>query len=124
MIVAYKFGAWRVSFLRDCEAAKKLFEAFVDSRLPRESVTLLADGLTGKVWKIEFCGRTYVLKHDLRKRHRFEFLVQSFFAGAMRPAFCGNWTVQRTANPVSIPQFVFFWLPTKSGIVAFWKASC
>ncbi|MBR5621716.1 MAG: hypothetical protein IKW49_00855 [Opitutales bacterium] len=82
MIVAYKFGAWRVSFLRDCEAAKKLFEAFVDSRLPRESVTLLADGLTGKVWKIEFCGRTYVLKHDLRKRHRFEFLVQSFFCGS------------------------------------------
>lgn len=59
-----------------------LFQKFVDGSLPDAMVEMLSNGRTGPVYKIEFAGRKYVLKHDLRKRHRFDFLVQSLFRGS------------------------------------------
>lgn len=62
--------------------ARELFVAFLDGKIPSADVALLKDGRTGKVFKIAFRGKIYVLKHDARRRHRFEYLVSSFFYGS------------------------------------------
>lgn len=82
MIKSYKFNGWTVSFLEEKSSAKELFEAFITGAIPADAVTVLANGTTGIVRKIEVEGGGYIIKHDLRKKHRFEFLVQSFFVGS------------------------------------------
>lgn len=62
--------------------ALPLFRKFIEGALSCAKVELLSNGPTGPVYKIEFEGRKYVLKHDLRKRHRFDFLVQSLIRGS------------------------------------------
>lgn len=82
MIKTYRFKDLRVSYLEGFDVARELFEDFQDGKIPKESISVLSNGTTGPVYRIEYCGQTYILKHDLRRKHRFEFLVQSFFVGS------------------------------------------
>lgn len=85
MIYRCKIDGWTVLFSDEDKDAKAVFEKFLSLRNADESVALIASGRTGPVYKIAYGnGRTYILKHDLRKRHRFDYLVQSFSEGATR----------------------------------------
>ena len=43
--------------------------------------TLFHDGRC-RCWLVEYGGKKYILKLDKRDRHRFDYLVQSFFLGS------------------------------------------
>ena len=82
MLKRFMIGEW-TCLASDADAnAPVLFEKFLSGALPKESVALLSDGITGEVFKIEFAGKKYVLKRDRKRKHRFEKLVTSFFAGS------------------------------------------
>ena len=82
MLEKFSVKNWTtLSTTRD-PAARELFVAFLDGKIPSADIALLKDGRTGKVFKIAFRGKFYVLKHDARRRHRFEYLVSSFFYGS------------------------------------------
>lgn len=82
MLKQFMIDGW-TCLASDADAnAPVLFEKFLNGKLPSESVALLSDGVTGKVFKIEFAGKKYVLKHDGKRVRRFEKLVKSFFAGS------------------------------------------
>ena len=82
MLKQFMIGEW-TCLASDADAnAPVLFEKFLSGALPKESVALLSDGITGEVFKIEFAGKKYVLKRDRKRKHRFEKLVTSFFAGS------------------------------------------
>lgn len=83
MLREYFYKKLKILYLEDAEIpAPEIFERFVDGNLEPGSVTRLSNGRTGIVYKIEFRGKTYVLKHDKRERHRFDYLMQSFFRGS------------------------------------------
>ena len=83
MLTRSKHKEWTVLSSDADPAARRIFEKFIDGDTADMRVTSLkAGGRTGPVYEIEFDGKKYVLKHDLRQRHRFDYLVQSFFRGS------------------------------------------
>ncbi len=84
MLTEYKHNNWRVLMTDRDPAVAELFNKFLDggAKVFGDACTALKNGRTGPVYKIEFRGKKYVLKHDLRKRHRFDNLVSSFFRGS------------------------------------------
>ena len=83
MLTRSKHKEWTVLSSDADPAARRIFEKFIDGDTADMHVkTLKAGGDTGPVYEIEFGGKKYVLKIDLRQRHRRDYLVQSFFRGS------------------------------------------
>ncbi len=80
MLTRYKHGKWTVLYSDEDANCRKIFEDFVSGK--KDGYQLLADTRTGSVYSIELSGKKYILKQDLRKRHRFDYMVQSFFRGS------------------------------------------
>lgn len=84
MLSEYRHGDW-LALVSDRDGnARALFDRFLDGGAAAfgADCRTLKDGETGPVYAIDFAGKRYVLKHDLRKRHRFDYLVQSFVRGS------------------------------------------
>ena len=85
MIKSSKFaglcGKLKVFQVDDGTDYTAIFRGFLEDS-PEVSKTLLCERRTGPIWKISFRGRVFLIKHDLRKRHRFDYLAQSFFCGS------------------------------------------
>lgn len=84
MLTRSKFNEWTVLASDADPNARRIFEKFITKNFDGMTVTPLTAGprRTGPVYKIEFAGKKYVLKSDLRQRHRTDYLVQSFFRGS------------------------------------------
>lgn len=100
MIYRCRIDGWKVLFSDEDKDAKAVFEKFLSLRNADGTVALVASGRTGPVYKITYGnGRTYILKHDLRKRHRFDYLVQSFFRGSNAFRLLKSFAAARARHP-------------------------
>lgn len=124
MIKSYKFKGWRVSCLEGIDEARELFEAFLSGKIPEESITVLSNGTTGKVRKIEFRGKTYVLKHDLRKSIVLNSSSNHFSSVQTPRGNFGNWTKRETLFFSVTVRQGFFFQPTRSVADASWRVLC